>query len=428
VNWVLEGGLLVDPARGRVSEGPLAVVSGRISFGGPEAAENIDVSGCLVMPGNVCAHHHLYSVLARGMPGPDDPPRSFPEILERIWWRLDRALQPETIRLSALLGAVEAARAGTTSLIDHHASPESIDGSLDHVAAGIVEAGLRGVVCYEVTDRHGTSRGRQGVAENVRFVRGNRWELIRGMMGAHASFTIGPETMETLVGEARSRRMPLHIHLAEDRCDERDSLERYGMRTAHRLSDAGALAEGDLVAHGVHLDEWEQQVVRDSKAWLAHNPRSNMNNGVGYAPVLRMGSQVVLGTDGIDGDMFAETRACYLKAREASWQTGPAFAVERLTAGTKIVGAMFGEPDLGTLAHGAPADLMILEYETPTPLNAGNLAGHVLFGLTSANVRDVMVAGTWIVRNRRHQLVDEEELAARCREAAPVLWKRMEAF
>ena len=426
MNWVLEGGLLVDPSRGRVEAASLGVASGKIAK--TQDGERIDVSGCVVIPGNVCAHHHLYSVLARGMPGPEEPPRTFPEILDRIWWRLDRALDPETIRLSARLGAVEAARAGTTSIVDHHASPEAIGGSLDHVADGIAEAGLRGVVCYEVTDRHGASRGREGIAENVRFLRENRRELIRGMMGAHASFTIGPDTMERLVGEARARRAPVHIHLAEDRCDERDSLERYGMRTAHRLSQAGALAQGDLVAHGVHLDEWEQRVVRDSGAWVAHNPRSNMNNGVGYAPVVALGSRVALGTDGIDGDMFTEARTCYLKAREASWQTGPAFAVERLAAGAAIVGGMFDEPLLGTLQPGAPADLVVLEYRAPTPLTAANLPGHLMFGLTAAHVRDVMVAGRWIVRDRRHQLVDEEELAARCREAAPALWNRMEAY
>jgi len=426
VNWVLEGGLLVDPSRGRVEAASLGVASGKIAK--TQDGERIDVSGCVVIPGNVCAHHHLYSALARGMPGPEEPPRTFPEILDRIWWRLDRALDPETIRLSARLGAVEAARAGTTSIVDHHASPEAIGGSLDHVADGIAEAGLRGVVCYEVTDRHGASRGREGIAENVRFLRENRREVIRGMMGAHASFTIGPDTMERLVGEARARRAPVHIHLAEDRCDERDSLERYGMRTAHRLSQAGALAQGDLVAHGVHLDEWEQRVVRDSGAWVAHNPRSNMNNGVGYAPVVALGSRVALGTDGIDGDMFTEARTCYLKAREASWQTGPAFAVERLAAGAAIVGGMFDEPLLGTLQPGAPADLVVLEYRAPTPLTAANLPGHLMFGLTAAHVRDVMVAGRWIVRDRRHQLVDEEELAARCREAAPALWNRMEAY
>ncbi len=362
------------------------------------------------------------------MPGPVEPPRNFVEILERIWWRLDRALDLDTIRLSALLGAVEAAKAGTTSIVDHHASPEAIDGSLDAVADAIEEAGLRGVLCYEVTDRHGAPRGLKSVAENVRFLTTNRRALIRGMMGAHASFTIGPQTLEALVGEARSHQAPIHIHLAEDSCDERDSHERYGLRTAQRLAGAGALAAGDLVAHGVHLDEGEQRLVRDSGAWLAHNPRSNMNNGVGYAPVLHMGPRVALGTDGIDGDMFTETRACYLKAREVSWQTGPSFAVERLVAGNAIIGAMFGEPKIGTLDEGAPADLLVLEYPTPTPLDASNLAGHTVFGFTAAHVRDVMVGGRWVVRDRRHQLVDENELAARCREAAPKLWKRMEAF
>ena len=428
MNWLLEGGLLVDPTRGVVREAALAVTDGRIAREAAADAERIDVSGSVVMPGHVCAHHHLYSALARGMPGSVEPPRTFPEILERVWWRLDRALDPETIHLSALLGAVEAARAGTTTIIDHHASPEAIGGALDLVALGIEEAGLRGVVCYEVTDRHGASRGREGIAENVRFLGENSRPRIRGMMGAHASFTIGPETMEALVTEARRMRAPVHIHLAEDRIDEQDALERYGMRTAQRLFQTGALADGALVAHGVHLDESEQQVLRESGAWLAHNPRSNMNNGVGYAPVARLGERVALGTDGIDGDMFTEARACYLKAREASWEIGPAFALERLTAGASIAGRMFGEPQLGTLADDAPADLIVLEYRPPTPLEAGNLAGHLIFGMTAAEVRDVMVAGRWVVRNRRHELVDEADLAVRCREAAPQLWSRMEAF
>jgi len=262
----------------------------------------------------------------------------------------------------------------------------------------------------------------------VRFLRGNARALVRGMMGAHASFTIGPATMDALVGGARDHRVPVHIHLAEDRSDEDDSLQKYRMRTAHRLAHGGALAAGDLVAHGVHLDETELRLVAESGAWVAHNPRSNMNNGVGYAPVLRMGPRVALGTDGIDGDMFTETRACYLKAREASWESGPGFAVDRLTAGAAIMGRMFSEPLLGTLEPGAPADLIVLEYRVPTPLTAANAAGHFLFGLTAAAVRDVMVAGQWVVRNRRHQLVDEDALAARCRDAAPRLWKRMEAY
>lgn len=428
MTWLLEGGLLVDPRRGIVREGAVAVAAGRIVRDAPPGATRWDASGCVVMPGQVCAHHHLYSALARGMPGPADPPRNFSEILARIWWRLDRALDLATIRLSAVLGAVEAARAGTTTIIDHHASPEAIRGSLDRVADGIEEAGLRGVVCYEVTDRHGTARGREGIEENVRFLRENTRPLIRGMMGAHASFTIGPETLEALAAEAGRAHAAVHIHLAEDRIDEQDALERYGVRTAHRLHRAGVLADGALVAHGVHLDEAEQQVLRESGAWLAHNPRSNMNNGVGYAPVAAFGDRVALGTDGIDGDMFTEARACYLKAREASWRTGPAFALERLTAGAHLAARIFGDPLLGTLADGAPADLVVLDYRAPTPVEPANIAGHVLFGMTAAQVRDVMVAGRWVVRNRRHALVDEVALAARCREAAPQLWTRMEAY
>ena len=423
---VLAGGLVVDPATRSVAEQDVFVDQGRI--GGDGAGERVDVSGCLVMPGNVCAHHHLYSGLARGMPGPARTPRNFPEILELIWWRLDRALEPATIELSARLGAVEAALAGTTSLIDHHASPEAIDSSLDALADGISAAGLRAVVCYEVTDRHGPERGRRGVEENARFLRANHRPLIRGLVGAHASFTIGDDTLEALVAAARDAGAPVHIHVAEDDCDERDAIDRYKLRTAHRLARAGALAEGDLIAHGVHLDDSEVEAVRASGAWVAHNPRSNMNNGVGYAPVLDMGERVGLGTDGIDGDMFAEARVCYLKARERSLDVGPDFALERLASGASIVGASFGEPSLGRIEPGAPADLVVLEYRHPTPLQGDNLPGHFLFGMGAVDVRDVMVGGEWVVRARRHQLIDEEELAARCREAAPRLWDRMTQF
>jgi putative selenium metabolism protein SsnA len=426
MSMVLTGGLVVDPATRSVAERDVVVDRDRI--GGSGGDEQVDVSGCLVTPGNVCAHHHLYSGLARGMPGPPRPPRNFPEILESIWWRLDRALEPKTIELSARLGAVEAALAGTTSLIDHHASPEAIDSSLDALADGITAAGVRAVVCYEVTDRHGPERGLRGVEENARFLRANRRLLVRGMVGAHASFTIGNDTLDALVAVSRDAGAPIHIHVAEDEIDERDSLDKYGLRTVHRLARAGALSEGDLIAHGVHLDDSEIEAVRASGAWVAHNPRSNMNNGVGYAPVRRMGERVGLGTDGIDGDMFAEARACYLKARDASLDIGPDFALDRLAAGASIVGASFGEPSLGRIEPGAPADLAVLEYRHPTPLSGDNLPGHFLFGMGAWDVRDVMVGGKWVVRARRHQLIDEAELAARCREAAARLWDRMNKF
>jgi putative selenium metabolism protein SsnA len=427
LNVVLTGGTLVDPARRTVVAGDIPVSSGYISSAADDAS-SVDVTGCVVMPGLVCGHHHLYSSLARGMPGPGEPPQSFLEILERVWWRLDRALRLADIRLSALLGAVLAARCGTTTIVDHHASPEAIEGSLDVVADGLQEAGMRSVVCYEVTDRHGEEGGRAGIEENARFLDANHRPLVRAMMGAHASFTIGPRNLEALAGLARERGVPVHIHVAEDECDEQDSLERYGVRTAHRLAEAGALQEGDLLAHGVHLDGAEREAVRASGAWVAHNARSNMNNRVGSAPVSDLGERLVLGTDGIDGDMFAEARACYLKSREASSSSGPDFAVDRLCAGAGLAGSMFGEPALGTLEAGAPADLVVLDLDVPTPMSGSNIAGHLLFGFDAGNVRDVMVRGEWIVRDRRHLLIDEAELAARCREAAPKLWARMESL
>lgn len=424
---VLSGGRVARSLSGPLEAADVVVSGGRIG-GGDGDGSRVDVSGCIVLPGLACAHHHLYSTLARGMPGPSDPPASFLEILERVWWRLDRALDLQTIHLSALAGAVHAARCGTTAIIDHHASPHAVDSSLDAVADAVEEAGMRGVLCYEVSDRHGEANGRAGVAENARFSAQNKRALVRAMAGGHASFTIGPATMDALVGAARDSGIPLHIHVAEDAIDQRDARDNYGVRTVERLDRAGALAEGDLIAHGVHLDDAELAALRASGAWVAHNPRSNMNNAVGYAPAPRMGPRVGLGTDGIDGDMLAELRVCYLEARAHGAGPDPTWSLERLGGSASIAAASFGEPSLGTLDHGAPADLVVLDYDPPTPLESANLAGHLLFGLSSASVRDVMVGGHWIVKDRRHQLVDEQELAARCRRAAPELWDRMQGY
>jgi putative selenium metabolism protein SsnA len=421
----LVGGTIVRSYDGPVEDSDLVVAGSRIG-GDASDAIKMDVSGCVVLPGACCGHHHLYSALARGMPAPLSPPQSFIEILERVWWRLDRALDIETIHLSAVVAAVEAARCGTTSIFDHHSSPQAIDSSLDAVADGVDAAGIRGIMCYEVTDRNGEAHARDGINENLRFLRANRRPGVRGVIGAHASFTLGPATLQSVAGEARAAGAPLHIHVAEGAIDEKDALQKYGVRTAVRLAQADALGEGDLIAHGVHLDDEELSLLRASGAWSAHNPRSNANNRVGRANAAAMGERVCLGTDGIDGDMFAEARFCYLEARRDSSSTGPAFALQRLGAGANLAGGLFGEPALGTLVPGAPADLVVLDYDSPTPLETSNLAGHALFGLSARHVRDVMVAGRWIVRDRRHQLVDEDELQARARSAAPLLWERMQ--
>jgi putative selenium metabolism protein SsnA len=424
---LLTGGLVaasLDPPR--VERRDLAIEAGRVAGGAGEGTSAIDVSGCLVIPGNVCAHMHLYSALARGMPYRLAPPTDFLQILRRIWWRLDRALDEASIRASALLGGAEALLAGTTTLVDHHASPEAIDGSLDVMADALESLGLRSVLAYEVTDRDGPERAGAGLEENRRFAKETAGRsLTRAMVGAHASFTLSEETLAGCVDVARDAGVGLHVHVAEDDADERDAMARFGKRTVGRLSDAGALTEQDLLAHGVHLDHDEIQLVSACGCSVAHNPRSNMNNGVGRAPVGRL-PNVVLGTDGIDGDLFAESRAAFWRRREEDLGAGPGEVLSMLARGARLAGRSFGEPGLGSLEAGAPADLVVLEYPEPTPVSGGNLGGHWMFGLDASRVRDVMVAGRWVVRERRLTLADQDEIAATAREAAGRLWRRMD--
>jgi putative selenium metabolism protein SsnA len=393
----------------------------------PRDAARLDCSGCLIIPGNVCAHHHLYSALARGMPYRLAPPANFLQILQRVWWRLDRALDLPTIGSSASVGGMEAVLAGTTTIVDHHASPNAIDGSLDEIAAALRELGLRSVLCYEVSDRDGLEGAKAGVEENRRFLKEAGSALTRGMVGAHASFTLSEGTLEACVDLARSDNVGIHIHVAEDAADERDAEERFGRRVVTRLAEAGVLDGPSLLAHCIHLDDGELDALRRSAATAAHNPRSNMNNRVGHALVGSF-DRLALGTDGIGGDMFAESKAAYWRARESDPSIGPGWAMELVAASARFAGSTLGEPLLGEIQAGAPADLVVLEYDPPTPLTDENLGWHWVFGLSSSQVRDVFVAGNHVVKDRRPTGVELERIAARGREAAEKLWARMDSI
>jgi putative selenium metabolism protein SsnA len=391
----------------------------------PEEATRIDCTGCLVVPGNVNAHMHLYSALARGMPYRLDPPRDFVQILQRVWWRLDRALEPDSIRASALAGGMDALFSGTTTVVDHHASPEAIDGSLDVIAQALADIGLRSVLCYEVTDRDGPERAMAGVEENRRFLKAG-WPLARGMVGAHASFTLSDETLGACAEVARDAGVGVHIHVAEDAADQRDAEARFGSRVVPRLARAGVLNGSALLAHCVHVDAEEIEAIRDAGATVAHNPRSNMNNSVGRAPALALGDGVALGTDGIGADMFAESKTAYWRLREESLTAPPSWPLARLARGATFAGRAFGQPALGRIEPGAPADLAVMEYPDVTPLEASNSAGHWVFGLGSHHVRDVMVAGEMVVADRLLTKVDQDEVAAMARKHAERLWRRMD--
>ena len=431
---VLSGGTVVRSLRPVVVESAdLAISGGRVVSleAMPEGTERLDCTGCLIVPGNVCAHTHLYSALARGMPYRLAPPRTFVEILQRVWWRLDRALDPATIRASALAGGMEALLAGTTTLIDHHASPAAVDGSLDIVADALAELGIRSVLCYETSDRDGPEIARDGLAENARFLAattaGQRL-LARGMVGAHASFTLSDETLAACADLARSQRVGLHIHVAEDAADQRDAAARFGRRVVARLTEAGAIDERSLLAHGVHLDPVEIELVGATGATVVHNARSNMNNAVGRAPLAALGDRVALGTDGIGADMFEEGRAAYFRRREEDLGAAMTWPLDRLAEGTRVAGEAFGEPLLGHLVPGAPADAVVLRYAAVTPVDATTLVAHWLFGIGAGSVRDVIVAGDPVVRDGRPVRMDPGALAAGTRDGATRLWRRLETI
>jgi cytosine/adenosine deaminase-related metal-dependent hydrolase len=368
-----------------------------------------------VTAGQVCAHTHLYSALARGMPAPREAPLNFVQILERVWWKLDRALDSASLEASALVGALEALKVGTTTLIDHHASPTFIDGSLDVIAGALEKVGARGVLCYEVSDRDGN--GAAGVRENDRFLGAVEGRpLLRGMVGAHAAFTLSIATTEKIAEVMARRKVGLHIHLAEDSVDARKD----GWPTWEWLRQRGLLNAHSLFAHGVHVDDAGARRLAEVGARLVHNPRSNLNNRVGYARPSRYGDALLLGTDGIGADMRAEAQAAFLAAREFGDSFDQAAALER---NRQYAAFLFGN-GLGRLEAGAPADLVVYDYRPPTPLDESNFAGHLLFA--PANVKHVLVNGELVLRDGASTRVDEEELYAKARQEAARLWKRMQ--
>jgi putative selenium metabolism protein SsnA len=422
------GGTVVtslDPVR--LVAADVVIAGDRIASvgGAPAGVARRDCSGTLVLPGNVCAHHHLYSALSRGMPYRLEPPRDFLQILQRVWWRLDRALDERSVRLSALAGGLDALHAGTTTVIDHHASPNFIDGSLDVIADALEELGLRSVLCYEVTDRDGMARAAAGVAENRRFLARPR-RLARGMVGAHASFTLCDDTLQACAEAALAAGVGVHIHVAEDDADQRDAEAAYGVNVVERLDRAGLLGPGALLAHCVRVTGQEVAEITSSGAAVAHNARSNMNNRVGYSPLVHGEARVALGTDGIGGDMITESQVAFFRATEAGAAADPGWPLRRLAEGARIAGRGFGEPAHGTIAPGAPADLTVLGYLPPAPLTAQNLPGHWVYGVSAGQVRDVIVAGELVVADRRSTRVDEAEIAQQAAREARLLWARLE--
>jgi putative selenium metabolism protein SsnA len=404
-------GSRVERADLRIKQGVIVERARRLK---PKAGEPVsDLSGKYLMPGMVCGHTHLYSALARGMPAPKRTPRNFYEILKYVWWTLDRALDEEAVYYSALVGALDAARAGTTTLIDHHASPNFIRGSLDVMKDAFLEVGLRGVFCYEVTDRNGMQGAKDGLDENRDWVTRNNGPMFAGLVGAHASFTLSDRSLLACAELAKELQSGVHIHVAEDPCDQ----EKCKQRLIDRLADAGVLGTKTILGHCTHLDRASLDKAKRAGCWFAHNPRSNMNNAVGYAPVHWMGVRVALGTDGIGADMFEEVKFAWFKARDGRNGLGIGDVAGFLVGAQQLASMLLGVK-LGKLEVGAGADLAVLSYPTPTAITSQNLFGHLIFGMSSQFVTDTMVNGQWIVRDRKVVGVDEEAVREKSQKIA----------
>jgi putative selenium metabolism protein SsnA len=416
-------GSTVERADLRIERGVITAKAKKLKAAPGE--KSLDLSGKFVMPGMVCGHTHLYSALARGMPAPKKIPRNFYEILKYVWWTLDRALDDEAVYYSTLVGLLDAARCGTTTIIDHHASPSFIRGSLGVMGEAFVKVGLRGVLCYEVTDRNGTRGATLGLEENEAWVAKNRGPMFGGLIGAHASFTLSDQSLSACADLAESLETGVHIHVAEDPCDQADCTAKHRMRLMQRLANAGVLGPKTILGHGTHLDKASLDAAQEAGCWFAHNTRSNMNNAVGYAPVHLMGRQVALGTDGIGADMFEEVKFAWFKARDARNGLGIGDVAGFLTGAQNLASVLLNAR-LGSLEPGGAADLMVLDYPTPTLVTPQNLYGHLIFGMSSQFVCDVMVNGRWVVKNRRVVGVDEEKIRAEARRVAEKVWRRFQ--
>ncbi len=386
----------------------------------------IDAKGKYIIPGNVCSHNHFYSALARGIVANIGASYDFVGILQNLWWRLDRALDESSLYYSGLIAALEAIKSGTTSVIDHNASPSFIRGSSKILKNAFNKCGLRGILCYEVTDRNGLKDRDKGIEENVEFIKIEETDLIKGSVGAHAPFTLSDESLKHLSEAVEETERGIHIHVVEDKYDLSYSHHHYGMSAVKRLEKHNLLNEKSLIIHGVHILDKDVEILNDSNSFLVHNPKSNMNNNVGYNSKLMKLNNVAIGTDGIGSDMFEETKFGYFKSNDAGLKLAPSDFMSFLYNGNRIMELYF-DRKFGRIEQGFAADLVILDYMNPTPLMNDNTGGHFLFGLSSQAVETVIINGNCVYENRGFPFEVKSMYKDACGEASR-MWKEIDNF
>lgn len=393
----------------------------------------IDAKGKVVLPGFINAHMHYYSTLVRGL-SKASPSRDFAEVLKNLWWRLDKKLTLEDTYYSTLIMALNAIRHGTTTLIDHHASPFAVIGSLQEIARATLDTGLRACLCYELSDRDGAKITEEGIQENVDFIKYCKDKpngQLKALFGLHASFTISEKTMEKAVRAAKDLGAGFHVHTAEAISDQEETMKMCGMRVVERFKKHGVLGEKTIAAHCVHIDDREMDLLAETKTMVAHNPQSNMNNAVGIANITTMaqkGILVGLGTDAMTVKMPEELRvalwAQHLRADNPSVGFMEA-ANTLLFNNAKIASRIWDDAKIGALQEGYAADVILIDYIPPTPLNEMTVLGHIIFGISQSVVDTTIVKGRVLMENKKLMLdVDEEKASARARELTLKLWDR----
>lgn len=392
-------------------------------------AEFIDAKGGVIMPAFINTHEHIYSAMARGLSIKGYNPKGFLDILDGQWWTIDRHLTLEQTKYSAVETLISCIRNGVTTVFDHHASFGQIGGSLFTIADVAKELGVRACLCYEISDRDGMDKARESVMENAEFIRyalKDDTDMIAGMMGMHAQFTISDATME-LAAANKPDEVGYHIHVAEGIEDLHDCLKKYGKRIVDRLMDFNILGEKTLLGHCIYINPHEMDLIKDTNTMVVHNPESNMGNACGCPPTMELvhrGILTGLGTDGYTHDMIESYKVAnvlhkhHLCDANAAWGEVPKMLFENNAA---IANRYFKTP-LGVLKEGAAGDVIVVDYNPPTQLDASNINGHILFGMTGRDVVTTVSNGRVLMKDREIKVIDVEEAMAKCREESAKLW------
>lgn len=382
--------------------------------GGSSADRILDCNNRLIMKAFGCAHHHVYSALARGMPPPAKAPRNFHDILKSTWWELDKKLDTKMIEASALVTAMDCAKKGVTFVIDHHSSPNAAENSLFTIAAAFDKVGISHLPCYELSDRDGKIPLQKGLDETENYLK----EDNQGLVGLHASFTVGDELLRKAVALAEKYDSGIHAHAAEDKIDQEHTIKHYGKRVIERFYDAGALEQKKtILAHCLHLNDRERGILKRSRAYVVQNVESNLNNNVGFFDPKGYMEKIMLGTDGMHSDMLRSSQAAFLVGRQAEG-VSPAEIYRRFR---KIHDYTRENNFYGDGEN----NLVILNYDSPTEIDRDNFLSHFVYGINSNHVESVISNGRLIVNNRKIITLDEEEVLAFSRETAGNLWAKL---